>query len=71
MKNTIINANLYPCPQQIVGQLKGYASRYLRDEFPKLKSKLPCLWTRGYFCESVGHISEATIKKYIEEQKNK
>jgi len=57
-------------PQQIVGQLKGYASRYLRAEFPKLKSRLPCLWTRSYYCESVGHISEATIKKYIEEQKN-
>jgi putative transposase len=36
-----------------------------------LKSRLPCLWTRSYFAESVGHISEATIKKYIEEQKNK
>jgi putative transposase len=58
-------------PQQIVGQLKGYASRYLRKEFPTLKSRLPCLWTRSYFAESVGHISEATIKKYIEEQKNK
>ncbi len=58
-------------PQQIVGQLKGYASRYLRAEFPKLKSTLPCLWTRSFFCESVGHISEKTIKKYIEEQKDK
>ena len=58
-------------PQQIVGQFKGYASRYLRAEFPKLKSRLPSLWTRSYYCESVGHISEATIKKYIEEQKNK
>jgi len=58
-------------PQQIVGQFKGYAARYLREEFPKLKSRLPCLWTRTYYCESVGHISEETIKKYIEEQKNK
>jgi len=58
-------------PQQIVGQFKGYASRHLRAEFPKLISKLPCLWTRSYYAESVGHISEATIKKYIEEQKNK
>jgi putative transposase len=57
-------------PQQLVGQFKGYASRYLREEFPILKRKLPCLWTRSFFCESVGHISEATIKKYIEEQKN-
>jgi putative transposase len=57
-------------PQFLVGQFKGYSSRILRDEFPELKSKLPTLWTRSYFAESVGHISEATIKKYIEEQKN-
>lgn len=30
-----------------------------------------CLWARSFYCESIGHISEATIKKYIEEQKNK
>ena len=42
----------------------------LRSEFPKLKSKLPTLWTRSYYAESVGHISEATVKKYIEDQKN-
>lgn len=58
-------------PQFLVGQFKGFTSRKLREEFPVLKSKLPTLWTRSYFCESVGHISEETIKKYIEEQKNK
>jgi putative transposase len=58
-------------PQQLVGQFKGFCSRYLRAEFPKLKSKLPCLWTRSFYCESIGHISEATIKKYIEQQKDK
>jgi putative transposase len=57
-------------PQWIVGQLKGYTSFNLRKEFPHLKSKLPTLWTRSYYVESVGHISEAVIKKYIEEQKN-
>ena len=56
-------------PQYVMAQLKGYTSRILRQEFPFLKSKLPTLWTRSYYCESVGHISEATIKKYIEDQK--
>jgi putative transposase len=59
---------IYP-PQFIVGQLKGYSSKILRNEFPKLKSKLPCLWSRSYYCESVGHISEDIIKKYIKDQK--
>jgi len=58
-------------PHQLVKQFKGNSSRLLRDEFPKLKSRLPTLWTNSYYCESVGHISEATIKRYIEDQKNK
>ena len=57
-------------PHFIAGQLKGYTSRKLREEFPKIKSRLPTLWTRSYFIESVGHISEVTIRKYIENQKN-
>lgn len=56
-------------PHRIVQQLKGYSSRILRQEFSELRSRLPTLWTRSYYCESVGHISEDTIKKYIEGQK--
>ncbi len=57
-------------PHWIVQQLKGYTSHQLRKEFKQLRSRLPTLWTRSYYCESIGHISEKTIKKYIEEQKN-
>ena len=53
----------------VVNQLKGYSSVRLREEFPKLRSRLPTLWTRSYFVESVGHISEDTVMKYIENQK--
>lgn len=56
-------------PQWVIGNLKGYTSHVLRKEFPSLKSKLPCLWTRSYYIESVGHISKDSIKRYIEEQK--
>lgn len=56
-------------PHFIVQQLKGYTSRMLRKEFKVLRSRLPTLWTRSYFCESVGCISEDTIKKYIDNQK--
>lgn len=57
-------------PHYIVQQLKGYTSHELRKEFPHLKSKLPTLWTRAYYCESVGHLSAETIKNYIDGQKN-
>ena len=53
----------------IVKNLKGKSSRILRQEFPSLNTKLPCLWTRSYYCETIGCINEETIKKYIENQK--
>ncbi|MEK6974270.1 MAG: IS200/IS605 family transposase [Nanoarchaeota archaeon] len=58
-------------PHWIVQQFKGYSSHTLRKEFPHLKSRLPTLWTRSYYCESVGHISEDSVKKYIEDQTGK
>jgi len=66
-----VKANPVASPHWIVQQFKGYSSHQLRKEFPTLKSRLPTLWTRSYYCESVGHISEDTIKKYIEDQKGK
>lgn len=56
-------------PHYLIGQLKGYTSNLLRRKFINLR-KLPSLWTRSYFIESVGIISEESIKKYIENQKN-
>jgi putative transposase len=66
-----VKANPTNAPHWIVAQFKGYTSRMLREKFSILRTRLPTLWTRSYYCESVGHISEATIKKYIEEQKGK
>ena len=58
-------------PHFVIGQIKGYTSRILREEIPALRRRLPTLWTRSYFVESVGHISQKTIEKYIEGQKGK
>ena len=57
-------------PHFVVQQFKGNSSRILRKEFSTLRTRIPTLWTRSYYCESVGHISEQVVKKYIEEQKN-
>ena len=57
-------------PQFLIGQLKGYSSRLLNEEFPALRTKLPSLWTRSYYCESVGRLSEGAVKRYIESQKS-
>ena len=56
-------------PNKFIGQIKGYTSRILRQEIPEVKSRLPTLWTRSYFVSTHGHISDAMIKKYIDEQK--
>lgn len=56
--------------ERIVKQLKGYSSYTLRRCFTYLR-KYPSLWTRSYFAESVGHISEKTVVKYIASQKSK
>lgn len=55
----------------LVQQLKGLTARELRKQFSSLKTRLPNMWTRSYYAESVGNISEATIKHYIEKQKGK
>jgi putative transposase len=64
-----IKAKPTASPHWIVQQFKGYTSRILRQEFEPLRTRLPTLWTRSYYVESCGHISEDTVKKYIEEQK--
>ena len=58
-------------PHFLIQQIKGISSRLLRNEFKELKRKMPSMWTRSYFIESVEHISQETIEKYIQEQKNK
>jgi putative transposase len=55
----------------IANALKGYTSRLLRQEFKELRTKLPTLWSRSYYAGTVGHVSEETIRKYIESQKGK
>ena len=55
----------------ITNALKGYTGRLLRQEFASLRSRLPTLWSRSYFAGTVGHVSEKTIRKYIESQKGK
>lgn len=66
------------CPQtvapcDVVRTLKSISAVELFRAFPKLKrfySRCGVLWSRGYFISSVGHVSEATVKRYIEEQKS-
>ena len=53
---------------QLVCRLKGNSSYLMRKEFAYLR-KYPSMWTRSYFVETVGYISENTVVNYIEHQK--
>lgn len=48
---------------------KGRSSRFLRQEFPRLRSRLPTLWTNSYFVSTVGGAPLSVIKRYIENQR--
>jgi putative transposase len=55
-------------PSKIMQYLKGRSSRLLQEEFPHLKKRYwgRHLWARGYFCATVGRVTEDQIKAYIE-----
>ena len=58
-------------PAQIAYRIKGYTSHVLRREFPRLKSRLPSLWSRSYYVGTAGEVSAETIRRYIEAQKGR
>ena len=53
---------------KIIGKIKNYTSKVLREEYPSLKSRLPSLWTRSKFVSSCGDVSLQVVKDYIESQ---
>ena len=64
-----VSADPTAAPQFLANQFKGYTSRILRETHPQLKSRLPSLWSRSYYIGSIGHVSEETVRQYIEAQR--
>lgn len=56
---------------RLVKYIKGASSRYLRQEYPELKRRLPSLWTNNYFLATVGGVTLETLKRYVETQKDR
>lgn len=40
------------------------------SELRKYYQRCGVLWSRGYFISTIGHVSEETVKRYIQEQKS-
>lgn len=54
---------------KIVGRIKGKSSLMLFDRHLEYRDRYGChFWERGYYCETVGNVNEAMIKKYIVNQ---
>jgi len=59
-------------PSKIMQLLKGRSSRLLQEEFEELRKRYwgQHLWAVGYFCRTVGAMTEEMIKEYIENQQD-
>lgn len=55
-------------PSEIMRRIKGRTASKLFEEFPTLKQRYwgRHLWARGYFCTTVGEMTEEMIKEYLE-----
>ena len=55
-------------PSEIMRRIKGRTASKLFEEFPHLKKRYwgRHVWARGYFCATVGQMSEEMIKQYLE-----
>lgn len=58
-------------PSRLANQFKGYSSRVLRQRHKHLVSRMPTLWSRSFYAGSAGHVSEATIARYIAAQETR
>lgn len=55
-------------PSEVMRRIKGRTARKLLEEFPTLKKRYwgRHFWARGYFCATVGEMTEEMIKNYLE-----
>ena len=65
-----MSAPAHLSPAKIIQYLKGKSSYRLQREFRGLQKRSggQHLWGRGYFCATVGAVTEEQVNRYIEEQ---
>jgi putative transposase len=55
-------------PAKLAREFKGYTSRVLRQRHEHLTTRMPMLWSRSYCVRNAGHVSDATVSRYIDAQ---
>ena len=55
-------------PSEVMRRIKGRASSKLFEEFPHIKKRYwgRHFWARGYFCATVGQMTDELIQNYLE-----
>ena len=69
----LVSAPSYHSPAKIMQYLKGKSSYRLQREYGKVLNKHywgQHIWSRGYFCATVGAVTEEQVKAYIENQED-
>lgn len=66
----LISVNPSLSVAQIMQYLKGRSSKKLQEEFATLRKQFwgQHMWATGYFCRTVGTVTNEIIKEYIENQ---
>ena|SRR3989338_4362468 len=67
--HVVVSLPLTMSPSKALQILKGFSSRLIFAQIPKLRYRYPKghLWSAGKFIASVGHITLENAKKYLEE----
>ena len=66
--HVLVSAPPEMAPSEIMRRIKGRAASKLFEEFLHLKKRYwgRHFWARGYFCATVGQMTEEMIKQYLE-----
>ena len=66
----LVSAPATLSPAKLVQYIKGRSSRLLQQEYAHLQKRYwgQHMWARGYFCATVGKVTDEMVKKYIESQ---
>jgi putative transposase len=64
----LVSAPPHLSPSEIMKRIKGRSSSKLFSDFPHIKKRYwgRHFWARGYFCATVGQMTDEMVKEYLE-----
>lgn len=67
----VLDCPLDVSPLDVVKGIKQVSAVKLKQEYPGLRKRIPCLWTRSAFIATVGSASMEAVNAYIDTQKGR